>query len=39
MEACWSKVKTLWRAKAARPLEALEPAIAEALAAITSQDA
>jgi transposase len=37
--ACWSKVKTLLRAKAARTLEALEQAIAEALAAITSQDA
>jgi transposase len=39
IEACWSKVKALWRAKAARTLEALEQAIAEALAAITSQDA
>ena len=39
IEECWSKVKTLLRAKAARPLEALEQAIAEALAAITSQDA
>jgi transposase len=39
IEACWSKVKTLLRAKAARTLEALEQAIAEALAAITSQDA
>ena len=38
-EACWSKVKTLLRAQAARTLEALEQAIAEALAAITSQDA
>ena len=36
---CWSKVKTLLRAKAARTLEALEQAIAEALAAITSQEA
>lgn len=35
----WSKVKTLWRAQAARPWEALEQAIAEALAAITSPDA
>ena len=35
----WSKVKAILRAKAARPLEALEQAIAEALAAITSQDA
>jgi transposase len=39
LEACWSKVKALLRAKAARTLEALEQAIAEALAAITSQDA
>jgi len=39
IEACWSKVKTLLRAKAARTLEALEQAIAEVLAAITSQDA
>jgi transposase len=38
-EACWSKVKTLLRAKAARTREALEQAITEALAAITSQDA
>ena len=37
--ACGSKVKALVRAKAARTLAALEPAIAEALAAITSQDA
>jgi len=36
---CWSKVKAILRAKAARTLEALEQAIAEALAAITSQDA
>ena len=39
IEECWSKVKTLLRAKAARTLEALEQALAEALAAITSQDA
>ena len=39
IEECWSKVKTLLRAKAARTLEALEQAIAEALAAITSQEA
>jgi transposase len=36
---CWSKVKACWRAKAARTREALEQAIAEACAAITSQDA
>jgi hypothetical protein len=39
IEECWSKVKTFLRAKAARTLEALEQAIAEALAAVTSQDA
>jgi transposase len=39
IEECWAKVKTLLRAQAARPREALEQAIAEALAAITSQDA
>ncbi len=39
IEECWSQVKALLRAKAARTLEALEQAIAEALAAITSQDA
>jgi transposase len=39
IEECWSKVKTLLRAKAARTREALEQAITEALAAITSQDA
>jgi transposase len=39
IEAWWSKVKALLRAKAARTLEALEQAIAEALAAITSQEA
>jgi transposase len=39
IEECWSKVKALLRAKAARTLEALEQAIAEALTAITSQDA
>jgi transposase len=39
IEECWSKVKALLRAKAARTLETLEQAIAEALAAITSQDA
>lgn len=39
IEECCSKVKTLLRTKAARTLEALEQALAEALAAITSQDA
>jgi transposase len=39
IEACWSKVKTLLRAKAAYTRETLEQAMAEALAAITSQEA
>jgi transposase len=39
IEECWSKVKTRLRTKAARTLEALEQAIADALAAVTSQDA
>jgi transposase len=39
IEACWSKVKTLLRAQAARTLENLEPAIAAAIAAITATDA
>ncbi len=39
IEECWSKVKPLLRTQAARTLEALEQAIAEALAAVTSQDA
>jgi transposase len=39
IEAGWSKVKALLRAKAARTLEALEQAIAKAFAAVTSQDA
>jgi transposase len=38
-EACWSKVKALLWAKAARTLETLEQAIAEAIAAITATDA
>jgi transposase len=39
IEACWSKVKTLLRAKAARTREALEDAIAAALDAVTAADA
>jgi transposase len=39
IEECWAKGKALLRGKAARTLEALEQAIAEALAAITSQAA
>ena len=38
-EACWSKVKAILRAKAARTHEALEQAIAEALEAVTAADA
>jgi transposase len=39
IEECWSKVKALLRAKAARTLEALEQAIAEVFTAITVADA
>jgi transposase len=39
IEECWSKVKAILRATAARTLEALEQAITQALAVITSQDA
>jgi transposase len=39
IEECWSKIKTLLRAKAARTPEALEHAIAEALDAVTAVDA
>jgi transposase len=39
IEACWSKVKTRLRTKAARTLAALAQAIAEARGAITSQEA
>jgi transposase len=39
LEECWSKGKALLRAKAARTLEPLEQAIAEAIAAITATDA
>lgn len=39
IEAWWSKVQALVRANAARTREALAQAIAEALAAITRQDA
>jgi transposase len=39
IEEGWSKVKTRLRTKAARTLEALEQAIAEALRAIASQEA
>lgn len=39
IEECWSKVKAILRAKAARTREALEQAIAEAVATITATDA
>jgi transposase len=39
IEECWSKVKAILRAKAARTHEALEQAIAEALNAVTAADA
>jgi len=39
IEDCWSKVKTILRAKAARTREALEQAIAAAFEAITANDA
>jgi transposase len=39
IEECWSKIKALLRAKAARTREALELAIAEAFAAVTASDA
>ena len=39
IEKCWSKVKQLLRSAKARTLEVLQAAVAEALAAITSQNA
>jgi transposase len=39
IEECWSKVKTVLRAKAARTRESLEEAIAEAFEAVTVSDA
>ena len=39
LEACWSKVKTFLRAKAARTRESLEEAIAEAFEAVTVSEA
>jgi transposase len=39
IEECWSKIKAILRAKAARTLGHLWQAITEAFAAITSQDA
>jgi hypothetical protein len=39
IEKCWSKVKQLLRAAKARSLFSLETAMAEALAAVTPQNA
>jgi DDE superfamily endonuclease len=39
IEACWSKIKTALRAKAARTVETLRDAFADAVATITAQDA
>jgi transposase len=39
MERCWSKLKRLWRTAKARTREALDEAIAQALASITASDA
>ena len=39
IEPCWSKLKTLLRAKAARTLDALDAELGPALATITAQDA
>jgi transposase len=39
IEPCWSKVKALLRARAARSLDALEQALPAALDAVTAQDA
>jgi transposase len=39
IEECWSQVKAILRAKAARTREALEQAMAEAFEAITANDA
>jgi transposase len=39
IEPCWSKLKPAWRAAQARPREALEHAVAQALATITVSDA
>ena len=39
IERCWSKIKALLRSAAARTREALEEAIAQAMAAVTAADA
>lgn len=39
IENCWAKIKLVLRTLKARTAEALEPAISEAIAAITAQDA
>ncbi|PYP83207.1 MAG: IS630 family transposase, partial [Candidatus Angelobacter sp. Gp1-AA117] len=38
-EKCWAKIKLVLRTLKARTAETLDPAIAEAIAAITAQDA
>jgi transposase len=38
IEKCWSQVKQLLRAAKARSLEALEQAVADALAAVTAEN-
>src|SRR6185295_16574558 len=39
IEQCWSKIKALLRGAAARTLEALEAAVAAAMAVVTASDA
>ena len=39
IEKCWAKIKLVLRTLKARTAETLDPAIAEAIAAITAQDA
>jgi transposase len=39
IEQCWSKIKALLRSAAARTQEALEAAVAEAMAAVSASDA
>ena len=39
IEPCWSKIKTLLRGQAARPLEALDRVLPEVIEAVSAQDA
>ena len=39
IEPCWSKMKEFLRARAARTLETLEAAVADAMKAVSAQDA